>query len=82
MISYWYTRAQAVKAATKAFLINKVGDLFLTAGISFVLLVFYTSAIDPVNVLIGFAPREIAEIICAFFVIGVMGKSAQIGLHT
>lgn len=28
LIGFWYTRAQAGKAATKAFLINKIGDLF------------------------------------------------------
>jgi len=36
LISFWYTRVQAQKAATKAILMNKIGDLFLLFSISII----------------------------------------------
>jgi NADH-quinone oxidoreductase subunit L len=82
LISFWYTRAQAVKAATKAFLVNKVGDLFLLSAIAVLFSVFYTTDFSVINVLVGFAPTEIVETVCILLFIGAVGKSAQIGLHT
>jgi proton-translocating NADH-quinone oxidoreductase chain L len=82
LISFWYTRAQAVKAATKAFLVNKVGDLFLLSAIAVAVAVFYSTDFGVINSLVGFAPTQIIEIVCALLFIGAVGKSAQIGLHT
>ena len=82
LISFWYTRAQAIKAATKAFLVNKVGDLFLLSGVSVAMTIFYTVDFGAIGTLVAFIPTPMAETICALLFIGVIGKSAQIGLHT
>lgn len=82
LIGFWYTRAQAGKAATKAFLINKVGDLFLLTGISIILLVFHTLDFASLSILVAYYPTNIVEIISIFLFLGAVGKSAQIGLHT
>ena len=42
LIGFWTVRAQAAKSATKAFLVNKVGDLFFLTGIALTFLVFNT----------------------------------------
>lgn len=82
LISFWYTRAQAAKSATKAFLINKIGDLFLLTGVCFIFSVFHTLDFSTLTVLFGFYSTGITEIISIFLFIGAVGKSAQIGLHT
>ena len=82
LIGFWYTRAQAGKAATKAFLINKVGDLFLLTGISLVFIIFHSCDFGVVSALAPYLPSDILEIIAAFMLIGAVGKSAQVGLHT
>lgn len=82
LIGFWHTRAQAGKAATKAFLINKVGDLFLLAGISLLFLMFHSLDFSVLNVLIPFSSSSVIEVIAVCLFIGAVGKSAQIGLHT
>lgn len=82
LIGFWYTRAQAGKAATKAFIINKIGDLFLLSGIGITFMLFHTIDFSAISSLVGFYPEEFAEIISVFLFIGAVGKSAQVGLHT
>lgn len=82
LIGFWYTRAQAGKAATKAFLVNKIGDLFLLSSISLILLTFHSVDFFLLASLAPYFPSSILEIIAIFALIGVVGKSAQIGLHT
>jgi NADH:ubiquinone oxidoreductase subunit 5 (subunit L)/multisubunit Na+/H+ antiporter MnhA subunit len=82
LIGFWHTRAQAGKAATKAFIINKIGDLFLLIGISLIFIVFHSLDFSVISVLIPFCPTNIVEAISIFLFLGAVGKSAQIGLHT
>ena len=82
LIGFWYTRAQAGKAATKAFLINKVGDLFLLSGISIILTLFHTLEFSTIESLTPYFETSIIEIVSIFLFLGAVGKSAQIGLHT
>jgi len=82
LIGFWYTRVQAGKAATKAFLINKVGDLFLLSGISIVACVFHTLDFVSLNLVTGLALGDLVEISSVFLFLGAVGKSAQLGLHT
>jgi NADH:ubiquinone oxidoreductase subunit 5 (subunit L)/multisubunit Na+/H+ antiporter MnhA subunit len=40
LINFWYTRKEANSAATKAILVNRVGDFFFIFGMSSVLTKF------------------------------------------
>jgi len=92
LISFWYTRIQANKAAIKAMLINRVGDFSLLLGIVFIFFTFKSLNYSIVFALIPFfinkfiiifnIPFNIISIICFLLFIGSVGKSAQIGLHT
>lgn len=93
LISFWFTRIQANKAAIKAMVVNRVSDLFFTIGILAVYLIFQTVEFNTVFALapfftdgapISFVGYEIAPLTLITFLLflGAMGKSAQIGLHT
>lgn len=83
LINFWLTRIQANKAAIKAMLVNRVGDIGLVLGMfaifkEFGSLEFSTvfSAVNEVS-----RPNSTA-LICILLLIGAVGKSAQLGLHT
>nr|WJJ70081.1 NADH dehydrogenase subunit 5 [Resomia ornicephala] len=82
LINFWYTRIQANKAAIKAMVINKVGDIGLLLGIIFLWknsgLVFYNN-IFPLYFILPLG--ESLNWINILLFVGVIGKSAQIGLH-
>lgn len=82
LIGFWHTRIQAAKSATKAFLINKIGDLFLLSGISFIFIIFNSLDFSTINSLVLYIPFDLVELIAIFLFVGAVGKSAQIGLHT
>ena len=92
LISFWYTRVQANKAAIKAMLINRVGDFSLLLGIVFIFYTFKTLDYSTVFVLAPFfinkkiiifgSAFNLLNTICFLLFIGSVGKSAQIGLHT
>ncbi|MDT7950368.1 MAG: NADH-quinone oxidoreductase subunit L [Acetobacteraceae bacterium] len=92
LIGYWYDRPSACRAAMKAFIVNRVGDLFFAVGIALVFATFGTIefptifAAIPVHVndtyhFLGGTFRAY-EVIGVLLFLGAMGKSAQIGLHT
>ena len=91
LIGYWYDRPSANAAAIKAFVVNRVGDLFFAVGIALVYVTFGSvefpvifgsiaqHANDGYN-LLGTTYRSF-EVIGVLLFLGAMGKSAQIGLH-
>ncbi len=92
LIGYWYDRPAANRAAMKAFIVNRVGDLFFAVGIALVFSLFGTvefpaifAAVpqhqDALYHVLGVTWRAY-EVIGILLFIGAMGKSAQIGLHT
>ena len=92
LISFWYTRIQANKAAIKALIVNRIADFALTIGIVSIFLVFKSVDFhvvfplapfffDSTFVFLGF-DLPVLTVICSLLFIGAMGKSAQIGLHT
>ena len=82
LISFWYTRAQAAKAATKAFIVNKIGDVFLLLGISIGFSLIGGIDFSSTFSLLPYTDHLIGDILAGCLFIGVVGKSAQIGLHT
>jgi NADH-quinone oxidoreductase subunit L len=96
LIGHWYDRPTACAAATKAFLVNRVGDFGFMLGL---LLVWYSfgsldyqeifpraheSAADVMNVLGPFGGTwnvSVLTLICLLLFTGAIGKSAQVPLH-
>lgn len=89
LINFWHTRIAANKAALKAIIINKIGD------ISFLLLIilvfklfksleflFIYSLLNEFNYYIFLNKYNNFFFITLFIFIAAVGKSAQIGLHT
>ncbi|UAT42585.1 NADH-quinone oxidoreductase subunit L [Anaplasmataceae bacterium AB001_6] len=87
LIGFWYKKESACRASVKAFIVNRVGDLFLLIGIIIVFAVF--RSVDFVDIFGNIKAVDnvfqyhygILEIAGFFLFIGCMGKSAQIGLH-
>nr|CUS58606.1 TPA: NADH dehydrogenase subunit 5 [Podocoryna carnea] len=84
LINFWFTRIQANKAGIKAMVVNKVGDIGVLLGI--ILLWKYFGSLDYYSLFsLSYYSFYIEEVLnwCTFLLlIGVIGKSAQIGLHT
>ncbi len=91
LISFWYTRIQAVKSAIKAMVVNRVGDFALLFAIALIFYLYRTINYLPLFILIPYTLElyqnffgfvSYLDLICIFLFIGAVGKSAQIGLHT
>lgn len=91
LIGYWYEKPSACAAAIKAFVVNRIGDLFFAVGIALVFFLFGSVSFSTIfaavpqhlndtYALFGTNYRAL-EVICILLFIGAMGKSAQIGLH-
>jgi NADH-quinone oxidoreductase subunit L len=92
LIGYWYDRPSANRAAMKAFIVNRVGDLFFAVGIALVFTTF--GSVEFPTIFAGVQQHQNAlyslfghtyrayEVIGVLLFLGAMGKSAQIGLHT
>ncbi len=92
LIGFWYDRPSANAAAIKAFIVNRVGDFGFALGIFAVYTLFGSLQFDTVFA----AAPEVAKgtlnflghpypaltVTCLLLLVGAMGKSAQIGLHT
>lgn len=92
LINFWFTRIQANKAAIKAMLVNRVGDFFILLAIFALYFVFNTLDYDLIFSLSPIVTKYkisacgfsfyILDVICVLLLLGAMGKSAQLGLHT
>lgn len=79
LINYWYTRIQANKAAMKAMIVNRVGDVGIIMAIG--LLYAEYNTVEYGVIMTMAQPGEVTWI-GYMLLIGAIGKSAQIGLHT
>lgn len=83
LIGFWYTRIQANKSAIKAMIMNKVGDIGLL--LAMVLIWVEVGSLD-YNSIFSYCyivkSSNNMDLISFLLLIGVIGKSAQIGLHT
>jgi len=92
LINFWFTRIQANKAAIKAMVLNRIGDFGLVLGILIIFIKFKAVdygtvfSITPLFVEHDFIFLNInfnlIDIIGFLLLIGAIGKSAQLGLHT
>ena len=83
LISFWFTRIQANKTAIKAMVINKIGDIGLLLGI--ILVWIFIGSLDYSSIFsfshASLSSNYFSELIAFLLLIGVIGKSAQLGLH-
>lgn len=96
LINFWYTRIAANKAAMKAMIVNKIGDVSIILGIILWVCSFKSADFAIINniawLIVGkniylsnfvfLININYITIILFLFIIGVCAKSAQIGLHT
>ena len=82
LIGYWFKNTEYNKAANKAFIMNRIGDLgFLIAIFWIISKIGNTNFSDVFANTSKFTPGEITIITLLLF-FGATGKSAQIPLHT
>ncbi|MCY4114659.1 MAG: NADH-quinone oxidoreductase subunit L [Chloroflexi bacterium] len=81
LIGYWHDRHSANIAATKAFLVNRIGDFGFIIGIVLAFLHFDTLRYREIFEVIGDKDPAITTAIAFLLFIGAMGKSAQFPLH-
>lgn len=84
LIGFWFKNKEYGKAARKAFIMNRIGDLGLLLGIF--MIAYHTNAVDYLSVKQNVGQFEIDGsiiiFICAALFIGAVGKSAQVPLYT
>lgn len=96
LIGHWYERHSARAAATKAFIVNRVGDFGFLLGILLVFVVFGTLQYQPVFAEAANQAGTVVDLlgafgggwevsamtlICLLLFVGAVGKSAQVPLH-
>jgi NADH-quinone oxidoreductase subunit L len=82
LIGFWYTRPDAAKAGMKAFIVTRIGDIFLLLGI--LLLYLNTGTFDFLEIksLLATGTASIPMLaVATLMLIGAIGKSAQVPLH-
>ncbi|AZA53361.1 NADH-quinone oxidoreductase subunit L [Chryseobacterium sp. G0201] len=84
LIGFWYTNEEYGKAARKAFIMNRIGDLALLIGIF--MIAAQTNAVDYLTVAQNAGKFELDGSVIIFITaslfIGATGKSAQVPLYT
>jgi NADH-ubiquinone oxidoreductase chain 5 len=92
LINFWFGRIQANKAAIKARVRNRIGDIGLSLAI-FIILISRSSldyavvfSLAPARqgqtISVGLFEIPLLDLVAFLLTIGAVGKSAQIGLHT
>lgn len=89
LIGFWYHKASANKAAIKAFVVNRVGDVGLILAMGLMLMTFNSIEFSQIlnqEKIAQVLQQKICcwtmiDLICFCLFIGCMGKSAQIMLH-
>jgi len=96
LIGHWYERPSACSAATKAFIVNRIGDFGFLLGLflawtsfgSLTYLEIFAQAHQSVNMTLNLlAPLgahwevSVVTLVCLLLFMGAVGKSAQVPLH-
>lgn len=91
LIGFWYKKDSANFAATKAFIVNRVGDFAFIIGIITIYYKFGSVEFSQIFPIVEYYDKTpfsifgkdfpIIEIIALLLFLGSMGKSAQLGLH-
>jgi NADH-quinone oxidoreductase subunit L len=82
LIGFWYSRPEAAKAGMKAFIVTRIGDIFLLLGI--LLLYINTGTLDFMEIRHLIETGQVSVPMLAVSIlmfIGAIGKSAQVPLQ-
>ncbi len=82
LIGYYYDKVSAAKAASKAFVVNRIGDAGFLLAIFLVFINFHTLDYTQVFSQVGQLSPDMATAIALCLLVGAVGKSAQIPLYT
>jgi len=82
LIGYYYDKVSAAKAASKAFVVNRIGDAGFLLAIFLIFVNFKTLDYTKVFDQIGQLSPEMATAIAICLLVGAVGKSAQLPLYT
>ncbi len=82
LIGFWYRQTENARAGTKAFLVTRVGDVFLAAALLWLFALTGTLEIAAINAqAAGLAPAVLTAL-TLLLLLGACGKSAQLPLMT
>ncbi len=82
LIGYYFDKVSAAKAATKAFVVNRIGDAGFLLAIFLVFINFKTLDYTKVMAQASQLTPDMAMAISLCLLIGAVGKSAQLPLYT
>jgi NADH-quinone oxidoreductase subunit L len=84
LIGFWYKNPEYAKAANKAFIMNRIGDLGFLVGIAVLFFTFNGLNFNSINTQLAShsIPVHLAFVISMLLFVGAIGKSAQIPLYT
>jgi NADH-quinone oxidoreductase subunit L len=82
LIGYYYDKVSAAKAASKAFVVNRIGDAGFLLAIFLIFINFRTLDYTKVFAQVGQLSPEMATAIALCLLVGAVGKSAQLPLYT
>jgi len=81
LIGFWQHKPSAAKAAKKAFVINRVGDMGLSLAIMFFFVTFGTTSFSGISAAADGASEQTMTILGLLLLLGACGKSAQVPLQ-
>lgn len=81
LIGFWQERPSAAKAATKAFVMNRVGDVAMAIALVLMLSLFGSTSFDVVNAGAPEMTTPVATLLGILLLVGACAKSAQVPLQ-
>jgi NADH-quinone oxidoreductase subunit L len=83
LIGFWFRNPEYAKAANKAFIMNRIGDLGFLLGIAMLFITFGSLSFGTIeNLLHQGTGLNNVTVIALLLLVGAVGKSAQIPLFT
>jgi NADH-quinone oxidoreductase subunit L len=82
LIGYWFKNNEFNKAASKAFIMNRIGDLAFLIAIFWIISKLHTVSYSDVFANVSSLSQTDITVITLLLFIGATGKSAQIPLYT
>ena len=82
LIGYYYDKVSAAKAASKAFVVNRIGDAGFLLAIFLIFINFKTLDYTKIFAQVNQLSPEMATAIALCLLVGAVGKSAQLPLYT